>query len=173
MGGPGAAHFATGRKSDKLNGVVPGKRFCYTTVCYTVTLTNSSSKHATNVMRWGKLKTNLDLWLRGENRKISGLQHFCPGRDDLHVYKQLFFRLLNMDRLKWFADVFSSTLLCVAKAVVYLLARFACRCMETCSDVSIRDYCIIPLGWVTFCTHPEIIPVGQFFRRWIKSINQA
>ena len=24
-----------------------------------------------------------------------------------------------------------------------------------------------------FRTHPEIIPVGQFFRRWIKSINQA
>ena len=32
---------------------------------------------------------------------------------------------------------------------------------------------IIPLCPVTFWTHPEIIPVGQFFRRWIKSINQA
>ena len=37
----------------------------------------------------------------------------------------------------------------------------------------IQYYCIIPLFWVTFWTHPEIIPVGQFFRRWTKSINQA
>ena len=29
------------------------------------------------------------------------------------------------------------------------------------------DYCIIPLSWVTFWTHSEIIPVGQFFRRCI------
>ena len=34
-------------------------------------------------------------------------------------------------------------------------------------------YCIIPLCWVTFRIHPEIIPVGQFSRRWIKSINQS
>ena len=34
-------------------------------------------------------------------------------------------------------------------------------------------YCIIPLCWVTFWTHSKIIPVGQFFRRWVKSINQS
>ena len=34
-------------------------------------------------------------------------------------------------------------------------------------------YCIVPRWSVTFWTHPEIIPVGQFFRRWIKSINQS
>ena len=34
-------------------------------------------------------------------------------------------------------------------------------------------YCIIALCRVTFSTHPEIIPLGQFFRRWIKAINQA
>ena len=36
-------------------------------------------------------------------------------------------------------------------------------------------HCIVgvPRCSVTFWTHPEIIPVGQFFRRWIKSINQA
>ena len=34
-------------------------------------------------------------------------------------------------------------------------------------------YCIVPRCSVTFWTHPEIIPVGQFFRRWIKSINQS
>ena len=34
-------------------------------------------------------------------------------------------------------------------------------------------YCIVPRCSVTFWTHPDIIPVGQFFRRWIKSINQA
>ena len=34
-------------------------------------------------------------------------------------------------------------------------------------------YCIVPRCSVTFWTHPKIIPVGQFFRRWIKSINQA
>ena len=33
--------------------------------------------------------------------------------------------------------------------------------------------CVVPLCSVTFWTHPEIIPVGQFFRRWIKSINQS
>ena len=34
--------------------------------------------------------------------------------------------------------------------------------------------CFVPL-WclVPFWTHPEIIPVGQFFRRWMKSINQS
>ena len=32
---------------------------------------------------------------------------------------------------------------------------------------------IVPRCSVTFWTHPEIIPVGQFFRRWIKSINQS
>ena len=44
------------------------------------------------------------------------------------------------------------------------------------SDLSVKNnsnYCIVPLCWVTFWTHPKIIPVGQFFRRWIKSINQA
>ena len=34
-------------------------------------------------------------------------------------------------------------------------------------------YCIVPRCSVTFWTHPETIPVGQFFRWWIKSINQA
>ena len=32
---------------------------------------------------------------------------------------------------------------------------------------------IVPRCLVTFWTHPEIIPVAQFFRRWIKSINQS
>ena len=32
-------------------------------------------------------------------------------------------------------------------------------------------HCIIPSWWVTFWTHPETIPVGQFFQRWIKSIQ--
>ena len=31
----------------------------------------------------------------------------------------------------------------------------------------------MPRCAVTFWTHPEIIPVRQFFRRWIKSINQS
>ena len=35
------------------------------------------------------------------------------------------------------------------------------------------NYCNVPRCSVTFWTHPEIIPVGQFFRQWIKSINQA
>ena len=35
-----------------------------------------------------------------------------------------------------------------------------------------RD-CIVPRCSFTFWTHPEIIPVGQFFRRGIKSINQS
>ena len=39
--------------------------------------------------------------------------------------------------------------------------------------VFLRMYCFVPRCSVTFWTHPEIIPVGQFFRRWIKSINQA
>ena len=34
-------------------------------------------------------------------------------------------------------------------------------------------YCIVPRCSVTFWTHPEIISMGQFFRRWIKSINQS
>ena len=35
-------------------------------------------------------------------------------------------------------------------------------------------YCyIVPRCLVTFWTHPEIIPLGQFFRRWIQSINQS
>ena len=34
-------------------------------------------------------------------------------------------------------------------------------------------YCIVPRCSVIFWTHPEIIPVGQFFRQWIKSINQS
>ena len=33
--------------------------------------------------------------------------------------------------------------------------------------------CIVPRCSVIFWTHPEIIPVGQFFRRWMKSINQS
>ena len=36
-----------------------------------------------------------------------------------------------------------------------------------------EHYCIVPQCSVTFWTHPEIIPVGQFFRRWNKSINQS
>ena len=35
------------------------------------------------------------------------------------------------------------------------------------------QYCIVPPCSATFWTHPEIIPVGQFFRRWIQSINQS
>ena len=31
----------------------------------------------------------------------------------------------------------------------------------------IPSYCMVPRCSVTFWTHPEIIPVGQFFRRWI------
>ena len=34
-------------------------------------------------------------------------------------------------------------------------------------------YCIVPRCSGTVWTHPEIIPVGHFFRRWIKSINQS
>ena len=34
-------------------------------------------------------------------------------------------------------------------------------------------YCIIPLCWVIFCIHSEIIPVGQFSRICAKSINQS
>ena len=34
-------------------------------------------------------------------------------------------------------------------------------------------YCIISLCWVTFCIHSGIIPVGQFFPKCTKSINQA
>ena len=34
-------------------------------------------------------------------------------------------------------------------------------------------YPVVPWCSVTFWTHPEIIPVEQFFPRWIKSINQA
>ena len=34
-------------------------------------------------------------------------------------------------------------------------------------------YCVVPRRSMYFWTHPEIIPVGQFFRRWIKSINQT
>ena len=34
-------------------------------------------------------------------------------------------------------------------------------------------YCFVPRCPATFWTHPEIIPVGQFFRRWIQSINPA
>ena len=34
-------------------------------------------------------------------------------------------------------------------------------------------YCFVPRCSVPFWTHPEIIPVGQFFPRWIQSINQA
>ena len=34
-------------------------------------------------------------------------------------------------------------------------------------------YCIVPRWSVTFWPHAEIIPVGQFFRQWIKSINQS
>ena len=33
--------------------------------------------------------------------------------------------------------------------------------------------CNIPLCWVTFCTHSGIIPVGQFSRKYGKSINQS
>ena len=39
--------------------------------------------------------------------------------------------------------------------------------------VSGISYCIVPRCSVPFWTHLEIIPVAQFFRRWIKSINQA
>ena len=35
-----------------------------------------------------------------------------------------------------------------------------------------QQHCIVPWCRVTFSTHPEIIPVGQFFR-WIQSINQS
>ena len=35
------------------------------------------------------------------------------------------------------------------------------------------QYFIVPRCSVTFWTHSEIIPVGQFFRRSIKSVNQA
>ena len=35
------------------------------------------------------------------------------------------------------------------------------------------QYCIVPRCSVTFWTHPEIISMGQFFRRSVKSINQA
>ena len=40
-------------------------------------------------------------------------------------------------------------------------------------DRSQRCDFIVPRCSVTFWTHPEIIPMGPFFRRWIKSINQA
>ena len=40
-------------------------------------------------------------------------------------------------------------------------------------NVCRSKYSIVPRCSVTFWTHPEIIPVGQFFRRWIQSINQA
>ena len=37
----------------------------------------------------------------------------------------------------------------------------------------LSNYCIVPRCSVTFWIHPEIIPVGQFFRRWIKWMNQS
>ena len=36
-----------------------------------------------------------------------------------------------------------------------------------------RTHRIVPRCSAAFWTHPEIIPVGQFFRQWIKSINQS
>ena len=39
--------------------------------------------------------------------------------------------------------------------------------------ISVNYYCVVPRCSVTFWTHRESIPVGQFFRRWIRSINQS
>ena len=38
---------------------------------------------------------------------------------------------------------------------------------------ALNKHCIIPLCWVTFCIHPDIIPVGQYSRKCAKSINQS
>ena len=40
-------------------------------------------------------------------------------------------------------------------------------------DAFVKITVLFARGSVTFWTHPEIIPVGQFFRRWIRSINQS
>ena len=46
------------------------------------------------------------------------------------------------------------------------------RSSYSSSDLA-GQHCLVPRCSVTFWTHPEIIPVGQFFRRGIKSINQS
>ena len=43
-----------------------------------------------------------------------------------------------------------------------------------CSPLYVCDkYFFVPRCSIPFWTHPEITPVGPFFRWWIKSINQA
>ena len=55
---------------------------------------------------------------------------------------------------------------------VDLIERCANQVISTSHRI-LWCYCIVPWCSVAFWTHSEIIPVGQFFRRWIKSINQA
>ena len=74
----------------------------------------------------------------------------------------LFLRYQTKNLLKWTNDFFSFSSLHKDK-----------RCRKRCSLSCHGHYCFVPRCLVTFWTHPEIIPVGQFLRRWIQSINQS
>ena len=67
---------------------------------------------------------------------------------------------LRANSMKWFNQNY--------RFIVFLRERH-----DNFSLFQKETYCIIPWCWVTFWTHPEIIPVGQFSRQCAKSINQA
>ena len=128
-----------------------------------------------------KKRTRRVFYLRifsNQSMRIIGQFFFkeCPGifsADFLAQFLSPFFHL----RRKWII-IRNDVMACV----MFL-------CFITCMGPSLRAvlslvymgtwnslvyiYCIVPRCSVTFWTRPEIIPVGQFFRRWIKSINQA
>ena len=61
----------------------------------------------------------------------------------------------------------------IARKSTSATSSFSCEIFFSNFNLIKRKHCIVLRCSVAFWTHPEIIPVGQFFRRWTKSINQA
>ena len=63
---------------------------------------------------------------------------------------------------------------CTVSRVHFILAKTLITCSgthtqptKTIQVAKYKVHCIVPRCSVTFWTHPKILPVGQFFRRWI------
>ena len=99
---------------------------------------------------WSEMNDRLYIWLGIRMGKDSGLgigNYFCSGR-----------------RAAWDSKVQ------VTFDLQFAVASFAIW-IRNLRDEYIKLFC--PAVFGHFLDPPEIIPVGQFFPRWIKSVNQA
>ena len=85
---------------------------------------------------------------------VQGLRLLCLASEKFHVYPATQVHPIPKTMFSW------------------IHMRFEIRKKNLSAKFSVKS-CIIPLCWVTFCIHSEIIPAGHFSRKCAKSINQS